>query len=420
MYVFSGSDLQRCERDIQLLLAIRCVRQAVPSPVLVAWHLSQGLSPSDLFYLTSFTSAVQVLAELPCGLIADGIGDKRTLSLSLMLLAFYTVLLSMGGGVVWSVHIAAVLKALSAALFSGTDSALLYRLVEERKRLAENPESGVGARSTVLADESSHVTYIILSEGAVGVLSGYLLDATSPKTVVFLFTLPALCGVILSLLISSAPGTLPQGVSSPGKTLGDVLRTVTLAGAVVQIRLAMLATLSAMTFLTVVLHPLLWDGVGVGGVGQGYAWSGVSVSAACGSWLLSRCARRGYGQDAAVVVVCCAVAVGYLLLGSGQVLMVVAGGLAMGVSRGVMWPLAASAVNTATSSAGCTSRATALSAYAALMKFLNIAIGPLIGAVLATGVSASQVCLSLGTVLLLAGVSLMHRISWGASDVKRD
>ena len=67
-------------RQLFLILALRCLRTAsFAQPVLVVWFAAVGVSPAGVLWLSSAYSALVILAEVPSGVISDGLGRRRTL-----------------------------------------------------------------------------------------------------------------------------------------------------------------------------------------------------------------------------------------------------------------------------------------------------------------------------------------------------
>lgn len=102
-------------------------------PVFVLFWQDNGLSMFDIYILQGIFSIAMVLAEVPAGMIADRLGKKASLVLSMTILIIAYIIY--GSGRSFSVFlIAELLSALGSSLVSGADSALLYDSLKEMSR----------------------------------------------------------------------------------------------------------------------------------------------------------------------------------------------------------------------------------------------------------------------------------------------
>jgi len=97
----------------------------------------RGLSLSQIYYLAVVFSTVVFLTELPSSYLADRWGRKKILIMAVLLNLIYGIICIFARDV-WLFIIAFVIFALSTALYSGTDEALIY---DTSKNLGEEENS---------------------------------------------------------------------------------------------------------------------------------------------------------------------------------------------------------------------------------------------------------------------------------------
>eukprot|EP01063_Lacrimia_lanifica_P013652 TRINITY_DN2027_c0_g1_i1.p1 TRINITY_DN2027_c0_g1~~TRINITY_DN2027_c0_g1_i1.p1 ORF type:complete len:483 (+),score=129.46 TRINITY_DN2027_c0_g1_i1:104-1450(+) len=424
-------------RQVTLLMLLRCVRQAVPvMPVMYNWYEEAGLGVADVFLVTSVSSSLGMIFEIPSGWVADRLGRVRVLAVSLALLAAsYLALLFVRSwrGWVWA---GVVLKALSSALFSGTDVALLHETVRElelRSAHAVRTQNVAAAvQRTGLRQESRQVSAIILTEAACYVLGSVLAARWGLQTVLVASVLPPLVGVAVCLhLVEPTPvagrnnePAAPSRASCSWHEPARVCRGAAVAAAqsirdckelfyppaavpgarpaetaATRAQLFRLSLLASLTYFTMWLNPILWKEHDFHVSANGVLMSAISVAAACGSLACPYIMNRA-AHDSAVVMSCLCVLVGacYSMFAGGP-WWVMLGNVLLGLARGVMWPLSVTMVNRLVGERDDI-RSGALSFYAALMKGVQIVAGPLFGhAIEAYG--AGQSCTAIAAVVAL-------------------
>lgn len=105
-------------------------------PILVLFWQDNGLTMFDIYLLQGIFSISMVLSELPAGMIADRLGKKASMILSVAILTVSYLIY--GTGKSFNVFlIAEILSALGASLISGADSALLYDTLKHLNRESE-------------------------------------------------------------------------------------------------------------------------------------------------------------------------------------------------------------------------------------------------------------------------------------------
>eukprot|EP01045_Picozoa_sp_COSAG04_P002442 COSAG04_NODE_89_length_27118_cov_11.171176_14_plen_525_part_00 len=157
-------------RQLFLILALRCLRTAsFAQPVLVVWFAAVGVSPAGVLWLSSAYSALVILAEVPSGVISDGLGRRRTLLWAFVALSGSFGAAALADRALWLLGASLVLKAVGAALFSGTDMALLYETIKRYKQASEVKEEAV-------AVESIHIFAVAVTEALFATIGGVMAD----------------------------------------------------------------------------------------------------------------------------------------------------------------------------------------------------------------------------------------------------
>ena len=157
-------------RQLFLILALRCLRTAsFAQPVLVVWFAAVGVSPAGVLWLSSAYSALVNLATVPSGVISDGLGRRRTLLWAFVALSGSFGAAALADRALWLLGASLVLKAVGAALFSGTDMALLYETIKRYKQASEVKEEAV-------AVESIHIFAVAVTEALFATIGGVMAD----------------------------------------------------------------------------------------------------------------------------------------------------------------------------------------------------------------------------------------------------
>jgi MFS family permease len=154
---------QQLKRNISLIGVLSFCRSfMLVMPIITVFFLSNGMNVGDIFILQVIFSVVMVVFEVPSGYLSDVWGRKRTLLAGFaMLFAGYTTYsFAYSYGVI---IIAEILLGVGVSFISGTDSALLYDTLLEL---------GNGEQSIHI--EGRQLSFGHYSEAVAAVLGGVL------------------------------------------------------------------------------------------------------------------------------------------------------------------------------------------------------------------------------------------------------
>ncbi|VEU44398.1 unnamed protein product [Pseudo-nitzschia multistriata] len=196
--------------QLRLLLLVRCLRAAhLAQPLLVPYYSrTLGLEPTRVLWLGSLYSTLVTLAELPSGIASDRLGRKKTLHIAFLGFSGSLLLTALasrfaGGrwqttagegatatatGVLACLGLAQCSKAVGSSMYSGTDSAFLYEMLEHHHRCDERASNSEGnnksnseskTRALLLAIESRSVVYTTATEACAAALGGWLCSSSS-------------------------------------------------------------------------------------------------------------------------------------------------------------------------------------------------------------------------------------------------
>lgn len=119
------------EKNFKLMFAIQAFQNVrLLNIVSVLFYLHRGLTLAEVFYLSVVFGIVNVLFEVPSSYLADKWGRKKTLILAVVLLMVEKIVYFTADSFTWMI-IAITGYALSYALFTGTDDALIYDSARE-------------------------------------------------------------------------------------------------------------------------------------------------------------------------------------------------------------------------------------------------------------------------------------------------
>lgn len=129
-------------------------------PVLLVYMLSRGLTAAEVGVIFFIGTVVSFIFEIPSGYLADKLGHKSTIILSLALQALSMLLYAMGSTFT-SFTIATIVFWLGNALWSGTGSAFLFETLKELGR--EDNYEKVEGRATAYSQFISMILLIAVS-----------------------------------------------------------------------------------------------------------------------------------------------------------------------------------------------------------------------------------------------------------------
>ena len=176
------------------------------------------------------------IAELPSGFISDHLGRRITLHIaflgfgsSLLLTAFAsTSMTSASSASIWRIlGVAQFLRAIGSSMYSGTDMAFLYEIIQKyngnnsdcdsdcatngntngssknnkKKKTTGTNNAVVDVNTLLLQIESRNIFYTTSTEAIVAALGGWIAKRVGLPTVVALSSIPFLVGAILSLFL---------------------------------------------------------------------------------------------------------------------------------------------------------------------------------------------------------------------------
>eukprot|EP00537_Pseudo-nitzschia_pungens_P014016 CAMPEP_0172384822 /NCGR_PEP_ID=MMETSP1061-20121228/2554_1 /TAXON_ID=37318 /ORGANISM="Pseudo-nitzschia pungens, Strain cf. pungens" /LENGTH=616 /DNA_ID=CAMNT_0013113603 /DNA_START=433 /DNA_END=2283 /DNA_ORIENTATION=- len=203
----------RLDRQLRWLAVVRCLRAAhLAQPLLVPYYSqSLGLPPTGVLWLGSLYSALVTVAELPSGILSDRWGRKATLvgaflglggSLAVTAMALM-VHLHGHKGMVWAcLGLAQALRAVGSSLYSGTDMAFLYEVLQnyprEGNKDGETKTENSSKEPMLLSIESRNVFATTVTEACVAAAGGWLSSALGLPAVIGLAAVPFLGGAIVA------------------------------------------------------------------------------------------------------------------------------------------------------------------------------------------------------------------------------
>ncbi len=106
------------------------------APVIVLFWQENGLNMTQIMLLNAIYSISLMLFQVPCGVLADKIGRKYNLILSMVFTSLGAFTYFLGHGF-WQFAIAEFIWGLGASLGTGSDSAFLYDSLKSEKREGE-------------------------------------------------------------------------------------------------------------------------------------------------------------------------------------------------------------------------------------------------------------------------------------------
>lgn len=118
--------------DIKKYYAFRALIKRFILPILVVFMIDSGLSLEQIALIAAVSSVVGLILEVPSGAVADTIGHRRTLIISVIGQAISMALYL--GGSFYFIFAGGVLYFASGTLLSGTMQALLFERLKDMRR----------------------------------------------------------------------------------------------------------------------------------------------------------------------------------------------------------------------------------------------------------------------------------------------
>lgn len=138
MNVITSNRRKKLSTNFRLMFLVQAFLSVRTLNVVAAiFYLSRGLSLSQVFYLSMFWAAINILSEVPSSYLADRWGRKKTIVLSAVLYCINCVLLIFSDSFTMFA-LSTFFFALSYACYSGTDEALVY---DTSRELGEDGKS---------------------------------------------------------------------------------------------------------------------------------------------------------------------------------------------------------------------------------------------------------------------------------------
>lgn len=145
------------------------------APVIVLFWQENGLNMTQIMLLNAIYSISLMLFQVPCGVLADKMGRKYNLILSMVFTALGAFAYFMGHGF-WQFAVAEFIWGLGASLGTGSDSAFLYDSLKQEKKESEFKKKignanaityfGLASAAVVggfVAARSSRLNFLLLS-----------------------------------------------------------------------------------------------------------------------------------------------------------------------------------------------------------------------------------------------------------------
>eukprot|EP01065_Artemidia_motanka_P009996 TRINITY_DN15216_c0_g1_i1.p1 TRINITY_DN15216_c0_g1~~TRINITY_DN15216_c0_g1_i1.p1 ORF type:complete len:444 (+),score=141.41 TRINITY_DN15216_c0_g1_i1:71-1333(+) len=380
--------------QVPALQVLRAARVAVPAqPLFVGWLRDTGTSISGVFWLTTVYSLTVVAAEVPSGRISDRCGRRATLTAACVLLSASYALAALSADLWWALSAAHVLKGLGAALFTGTDAALLY------ETLAARGEAAGGA----LRRESRNVFWTVGAESLSGAAGGLAAEIVGARAVVAASALPfALCAVLAFSMVDPPRPARP----SAGAGAGTAEALSACAAPPLRSVFAIGVGLNVLQLLSANLSQLILASAGTTHSAAGALAGACSTCAALSALAAPAVRRRGgsFARCGAWLLILCAAAFACLAAGSQRrsSMLAVAGAVLMSAVRGVTWPLTGTQINADVGRRDHV-RATVLSVFSASLRLSVALAGPAVGLV-AERAGVPAACLGLSAAAAASSV----------------
>lgn len=336
---------------------------SISMPVIVVYWLDHGFSNQDIFILQAIFAVAVILFEIPSGYVADRLGYERTLVTGLVFgtLGFITYATMPS---YWGFVLAEIILALGASCLSGTESALLRRVLNTANR---------GTEFTKI--EGNHFSYGNLSEAIAALAATGVAAIAGIPAVLYVQAFVYGIGIIGAVKLYRYSTTATRPLHHCEKP--NLWRA--LYGNPAQVALQLLiGTVGASTLIMVWFVQPQWLAVGINPIWFGILWFAYKLVTSLG-------ARYAYLIKASITpektlwLIGAIPIAGYLVLGLAPttiVLVLLAAGFWM--LRGIAKPLLSDLVLNHSEE---TEYATTLSVGSLLTRLVFVVVGPLVGGV---------------------------------------
>jgi MFS family permease len=266
--------------NLRLLCGFRAIQMAMIPIAIVPlyWREDLGFSMAEIFSLQALFGLFAASFEFPGGYLADRIGYRSALGLSTVFSAagWVTLGLSVDFG---STLLGELLLAISLALSSGTDSALLYESCVE---LDQESEFGrwFGLSRSIGA----------VAEGSAALFAGVLYTVWGPLPFFVQAGLWAINAVIVLALLE--PARHPPNSDHAWKQVKAILAFALVENPRLRASIVVVTILGLSTFTPVWMVAVYSQEAGVDATWIGPIWAVANYTVALGLWASTGVARR--------------------------------------------------------------------------------------------------------------------------------
>eukprot|EP00755_Sulcionema_specki_P026596 Sspe_Gene.86000::Locus_56737_Transcript_1_1_Confidence_1.000_Length_2320::g.86000::m.86000 len=386
----------RLAKQMRLVLLMRCLRSAIPAhAVMVMWYQECDVSQRHIMWFTSFASVILFVAEVPSGWVADRFGRRLTLVTSLVIQGASLVATACGKYRWGCFLLGQVLKSISLALFSGTDTALVF----ESMRNMQSTDADSEIQEETRRQESRQLFCMGMVECVAGLAGVAVGEVLNLEAVLIASAVPPVIGAVVASQLEDTMHTHRRrrgslGIQSAIKGAWDMLPIFGMGGVVF---------MATYLFLSIFQMRLKEQGHSIAMAGSSYPL--MNATTACTA-LLAPYLMRMF-QEKSLLVLSCLCAVGYFAMGLHSLPMMLVGGLCLGVARGMAWPTTSSYLNEKIGSRDHL-RATIISLYSGWSRTF-IAVGALAIGVVTEHTSLTASCWVVGAMIFITALLLSLR-----------
>lgn len=180
-------------------------------PISISWKLANGLSIAEAAFTEALILLITALFEIPSGVLADKIGNKKTLLIGSLLQLIAMIFMTIGGSLEMFI-VSAVFSGIGWACISGADEAYIYDDFLEDKRRYKRFFANV-----TIVDEAATVGGMLFSSALLWLTAGF----RWPFIVASALLLAHALYVIFVL-----PGEAPKTSLSPISNLQSIRKAV--------------------------------------------------------------------------------------------------------------------------------------------------------------------------------------------------
>jgi MFS family permease len=391
----------RLARNLWLLAAFRMLQMSLfaVSIVTLYWRDALGFSMADIFTVQALFGLFTAVLEMPGGYVADRIGYRTSLLIATAFSLVGWIAMALAASFLAVVG-AQVLMACSLSLISGTDAAIMYESLLERRREAEFARWYGRSRSLGAA-----------AEGTAALVAG-MLFAIAPALPFYVQAGAwAINAVLAWLLIEPARAHGPA--TGTWARVRGIVHFAAVASPALRASMATVLAMSFATFVPVWMFTIYAEQAGVPTLWLGVTWAAANYAVALGMWSSDR-AGDTFGTQRTLVACALLIALGYLGMGLSNTLYGFAFYYAICLARGLNGPVQSHVQQRLIPSSD---RAALLSINSALFRAAFFLLGPPLGlAIDRLGQRAVLLgCAAALPPLVLAAIAWQARVARGAT-----